>query len=145
MAQIKSRRFNAPKPMNVDGRAIFVNDTADVTVAQAVNDTIDFKIPAGMEVSRVAYHATDMDTGTPALAFKVGYAAINASSTLVADDDYFSAAKAIGQAVGGDDLYFPPITFEEDVYLRFTCTTIAATFAAGVLSVSVAGNCVGPK
>lgn len=143
MAQVKADRFAIQKPSTVDGRAVFINDKATIAAALAVNDTVDFKIPAGTEVSALRYYATDMDTGTPALAFKVGYKSV--SGTTYDDDDYFSAARAIGQADGGAELFFPPITFEEDVMLRFTCTTIAATFAAGTLYASVAGNSVGVK
>ena len=51
MAQIKSNRFSHPKPMPLDGRAVFVNDTATIASAPAVNDTIDFPLPAGLEIS----------------------------------------------------------------------------------------------
>lgn len=146
MAQTKAQRFNIAKPAPMDGRAVCINDKASIASAPAQDDTVDFFIPAGTEipVGGVSYFATDMDTGTPALAFKVGYKGI-ASGSALDDDDYFSAARAIGQAAGGDTLYAPSITFDEDVYLRFTCTTVAATFAAGTLSVSVIGNSVGPK
>jgi len=151
MAQIKSRKFNLPLFSQGDGAAAFINDSAAVTVAQAVNDTIDFKIPKGLELSFLRAYATDMDTGTPALAFKVGFAPINGSTVVAngvsvsADDDYFSAAAALGGSAGGTTYNFPPVVFEEDVYLRFTCTTIAATFAAGTLSVSMGGAQVGVK
>jgi hypothetical protein len=146
MAQVKAQRATVAKPNPRDGRGVFINDKATIAAALAVNDTVDFLIPAGTEipVGGVSYYATDMDTnGAPALAFKVGYKSVKGST--YDDDDYWSAARAIGQAVGGAHLYAPAITFEEDVYLRFTCTTIAATFAAGSLSASVDGNSVGPK
>ena len=86
------------------------------------------------------------------MAAKIGFAPIT-GSTVVANgvavsgnDTYFSAAAAFAQSAGGQ-VYagFPPIVFEEDVYLRITCTTIAATFAAGTVYASMGGAQVGVK
>lgn len=153
MAQIKSRKFALPMFSTIDGCAAALNDSATVGVAQAVNDTIDFRIPKGFELSMLRLAWTDMDTnGSPAMAAKVGFAPIN-GSTVVANgvavsgnDSYFTAAAAFGQSKGGQ-VYadFPPIVFEDDVYLRITCTTVAATFAAGTVYAAMLGAQVGTR
>lgn len=153
MAQIKSRKFALPMFNTGDGCAAVINDSAAVGVAQAINDTIDFRIPKGLELGMLRLAWTDMDTGgSPALAAKVGFAPINGSTVVAngvavsADDDYFAAAAAIGQTAGGQ-VYagFPPVVFEEDVYLRITVTTAAATFAAGTIYATLIGAQVGIK
>ena len=64
-------------------RAAALNDSATVGVAQAVNDTIDFRIPKGFELSMLRLAWTDMDTnGSPAMAAKVGFAPINGSTVV---------------------------------------------------------------
>lgn len=141
MAQVKSNKFSAPKMTANDGRAVFINDTLTLSANPTAADTLDFFIPKGMEVSYVAYSATDMDThGTPELSMSIGYAAIDSASTLSANATYFKADGVVGQTATGAACVFPPITFDEDVYLRFTVNTDAATFAAGTLRATIGGN-----
>jgi len=144
MTQFKSAKFAAPKMMTNDGCAVFINDSLAIAIAPVVSDTYDFLLPKGFELSYLRILATDMDTGTPALAFSIGYAPV-ASGGPTADTTYFKAAGAIGQAAGGFDCDFIPIAFEEDMYLRLTCTTIAATFAVGTVRATMGGNMVGVR
>lgn len=146
MADTKSSGYLIPQMMPVDGRAIFIPDKADVASAPAVNDTVSFRLPAGLELSQLRFVVPDMDTnGSPALAGKIGYKAVDPASALVADDDYFRATGALGQAAGLVDCSFPPITFQEDVMVQITWTTVAATFAAGTVHMIAAGNAKGPR
>jgi hypothetical protein len=147
MAQIKSSGYTAPKFMKGDGCAAFYTDVASVASAPSVNDTIDFTLPAGLELHLVRLVFTDMDTnGTPLIAFKVGFRKLNDGDTLTADDDYFAAAGQTTARAGGLlDCVFTPIKFNVDVILSVTITAAAATFAAGTVTLVAAGNADGPK
>jgi hypothetical protein len=145
MASIKSRRFHAPKFMPGDGRGMVETDTATISAAPQVNDTVDFHIPAGMEVSIVEIDTTDMDTGgAPALAFSVGYAPMQLETQLTANATYFAAAgQTIARTGGRLSCAFEPIKFEEDAILRLTIGTAAQTFAAGRISAILVGSALG--
>lgn len=147
MASIKAVGFNAPKFMPVNGAAAFINDKVALASAPAVNDTLDFLIPAGMEVASVQIQCDDLDSnGAPTIAFSAGYAPVASDSTLAANATYFAPVGQTTARTGGRLLCaFKPIKFEEDVMLRLTIGTAAATFAAGEVHAIVAGNCVGPK
>jgi hypothetical protein len=147
MANTKAVRFNAPKFQPVTGAAAHFADYANVTAA-AVSDTFDWLIPAGVEVSSVVVQTQGaLDTnGSPTLAFKLGYLPADSTSSLAAVDNYFAAAGNTGLRAGGRiTCAFEPITFNEDVIVRMTITTAAATIAAGRLWTIVSGNCNGPK
>jgi hypothetical protein len=149
MAQTKSTKFNRPTLSHVDGRAVFLNDSITVSANPTAADTHDFRIPKGFEVSRLRLYVPDMDSST-GLAGKVGFAPIGASTVIAngvssaGNDAYFAAAGAFGQTAGAVECDFPPITFEEDVYLRITWTVAASgTFTAGTIRSTMGGNCVG--
>lgn len=144
MAQVKSTNFNLPSRMPVDGRAVFLNDIGPVATNPVANDTLDFKIPPGLEISMVRF-AIPAALASSGLAAKIGYAPINSGSTLTADDDYFRAAGVFGTSAGLVDCNFPPITFQEPVYLRVTWTVTATGFAAGSVYSVVGGNANGPR
>ena len=145
MPQFKSARFAHPKAMPVDGRAVYVNDTAAIAVAPLVNDTIDFPLPAGLEISSLKLWSSDMDTGTT-MAVSVGFAPVNPASTLAANATYFvPTGTAFGRTAGGITPAFAPITFQEPVFLRVTVTAAATGFAAGTVACSVGGNANGPR
>jgi len=147
MANTKAVRFNAPKFMQAEGLAVHINDYC-VPTAAASGDTFDFYIPAGLEITNVAVQSAAFDTnGTPTLAFKLGYLAVDSTSSLTAVDNYFAAAGATIMRGGGRLVCaFEPITFNEDVIVRLTLTASAATFAAaGKLWAIVSGNANGPK
>lgn len=147
MASIKAQRFFAPKASNVDGRAVFINDKVVLAANPTAADTLDFFVPAGTEISSVVIKPDDLDTnGSPTFVFGVGYAPVSASSSLAANATYFAAAgQTAAQSGGGLTCYFKPITFQEDVMLRLTVGTAAATFAAGEIHAIVGGNSIGPK
>lgn len=147
MASIKSVGFLSPQATPNDGRAVFVNDKVVLSANPAVADTLDFRIPAGMEVSSIDLYADDLDSNaSPTLATSWGYAPIDPNSSLTAVPAYFAAAgQTIGRAAGGQRLAFKPITFQEDVYLRGTVGAQSATFAAGELHAIVGGNSKGPR
>lgn len=146
MANTKAVRFNAPKYMPVDSGAYHFNDYCSPAAA-AVSDTFDYYIPAGVEISALAVQSDALDSnGSPTLAFKVGYLAVDAASTLTPVDNYFAAAgQTIARAGGRLACAFAPIKFNEDVIVRITVTTAVATLAVGKLWTIVSGNCDGPK
>lgn len=149
MAQVLSLKFRRPTLSHVDGRAIFINDEATQPTNPVANDTLDFRIPKGLELSSLKFIVPDMDAST-GLAGKIGFAPIDGSTVIAngvsssGDDDYFRAAGALGQAAAAFECDFAPITFESDVYLRITWTvTASGAFTAGTVRATMAGNCVG--
>lgn len=146
MANTQAKKFSAPKTMNVDGRAVFYTDKATVAAA-ATNDTVDFVLPAGLDLMQMAFVFDDLDSnGAPTAAFKAGYTPVDASSSLAPNLTYFAAAgQTTAQAGGRYQCAFKPIKFEEDVIVRLTWTTGAATFQAGDVVMVAAGNGVGVK
>lgn len=147
MASIKANGFMNPKFMPVTSAAAAIIDTASITANPTAADTIDFFVPAGIEVFGVEIQATDMDTnGAPTFAFSVGYAPVDPASSLAANATYFAAAGQTTFRTGGRlRCDFRPITFNEDVMLRLTVGTAAATFAAGTVDAIVIGNMHGPR
>jgi hypothetical protein len=146
MANTKAVRFSAPKFMPVDGGSAHFADYVNVTAA-ALADTFDYLIPAGVEVSSVAFQSGALDTnGTPLLTFKAGYFPADSTSSLAAVDNYFAPTGTTSLRAGGRiPCSFEPISFNEDVILRITVTAAAATLAAGRLWSIVTGNCNGPQ
>lgn len=154
MAEIKSLKFARPLPMTGDGRGVWIPDSASVTVAQAANDVLAFSVPPGFELADLQLRVSDMDTnGAPTMAAKVGYRPRSGAATMkvngvagvAADDDYFRATAALGQAAAVIDCDFDPIRFDDGADLIVTFTTAAATFAAGTVKTRMAGNMVGPN
>lgn len=148
MASTKSQKFTAPKFMAGDGCATAYVDTVSVASAAqlAVNDTLEFAIPAGAEVFSIEIQSDDLDSnGTPALAFKAGYRSIASEPTLTTNDSYFGTGLQIGRSAGRTILSFKPITFNEPVALVLTVTTASATFAAGEIAAIIGANCVGVR
>lgn len=147
MASIKAKGFNSPKFMPVDGCSTAIIDIVSLTTAPAANDTLDYFIPAGLEVFGVSIQCDDLDSnGTPTFAFQAGYTPVNPASSLSPALTYFAGAGQTTARTGGRLVCaFKPIKFEEDVILRLTVGTAAATFAAGDVITIVEGNTVGPK
>lgn len=146
MANTKAVRFNAPKFQPISGEAAHFNDYCNVTAA-AVNDTFDYMIPAGVEIAAVSVQAPALDTnGSPTLAFQAGYLPADPTSSLAPALTYFAPAGQVTARAGGRlGCSFEPISFNEDVIVRITVTTAAATLAPGRLWTIVSGNCNGPK
>lgn len=147
MANTKAVRYTAPKFMSPEGFTRRYSDYVNVTAA-ATNDTFDWFIPAGVDVSSVALQTqAAMDTnGTPTLAYKLGYLPVDSTSSLAAVDNYFAAAGATGLRAGGRiECAFEPIKFSEDVIVRLTVTAGAATLAAGRLWLIATANCDGQQ
>lgn len=119
--------------------------------AGAANDVYRFGIiPAGFEVHSVVLANDDLDSsGSPTIAFKMGYTPVSsAEGSLTANDAYFVAAGDTSlQAANGGKVYsrFDPIKFEQDVFLDITLSAGAATFATGSVWVTVIGRNVGVK
>lgn len=138
MAQIKSKRFSNPRTPMMNGGGFSLIDSAVLSANPTANDTMDFILPKGMQLGRLAFYVPDMDSST-GLAAKVGWyplsgttATLNGTAGVSNDDDYFRAAGAFGQAAGLVDCGFVPCVFEEDVMIRITWTVAASgTFTAG--------------
>jgi hypothetical protein len=146
MANTKAVRFTAPKFMPVSGEAAHFCDYVNVAAA-ALADTYDYMLPAGVELSSLAFQSGALDTnGTPLLAYKAGYFPADSTSSLAAVDNYFAPAGTTSLRAGGRvPCSFEPITFNEDVIIRVTVTAAAATLAPGKLWAIASGNCNGPK
>lgn len=143
MAQVKSVEFALPKPQTNDGCGVFINDRLAVATNPVATDTLDFIIPKGIEVSMLKfYHDALAASG---LAGSIGYAPVDPASSLAASASYFKAAGTFGLTATGFECWFPPITFEEDVYLRITVTVTATSFAAGSIYATIGGNMVGVR
>lgn len=150
MAAFKSNLYNAPQFMPGDGCGVVLTDTLTVSANFTANDTIDFKIPAGMEVTTIEIDSTRIDTnGVPTLAYQAGYSPIQSDTQYTAALTYFAPASGItvGRVVNGNrtSLNFKPIKFEEDMNLRLTVNAVAATFAAGEVRVILHGSARGVR
>lgn len=145
MASTKSRDYLIPKLMPVAPAAIVINDRATVSANPTANDTHDFLLPAGIELSKLWFKVPDMDAST-GMAGKIGYAPADPSSSLTPVDDYFRAAGALGQAAAQIDCDFVPIKFNEDVKIQITWTVQASgSFTAGTIYMTALGNGMGPR
>jgi hypothetical protein len=147
MANFKSLRAAGPAFMPVDGCGMFITDKYTFASNMADGDTLDFRIPGGMEVVGVQIQCDDLDTDAiPEIVFGAGYTPVDAASSLSPSLEYFAAAGQLTAGTGGRlECSFKPIKFEEDVWLRITIATNAQTFAAGDIAVIVSGNGVGQK
>jgi hypothetical protein len=150
MAALKSIGFSTPQFTPGNGVAAILNDLIALNANPVVADTIDFRIPAGFEVSSIELDSTRMDTnGAPTLAYQAGYAPIQADTQYAANLTYFAPASGItvGRVANGNrvSLNFKPIKFEEDMLLRLTVNAVAATFAAGELRAILHGVSRGVK
>ncbi len=150
MPSFKSSGYFAPQYMPGDGVGMALTDFVTLSANPLVNDTLDFRIPAGMEVASIEIDSTRIDTnGAPTLAYQAGYAPIQAETIYSAQPTYFGAASSItvGRVVNGNRavLNFKPIKFEEDVMLRLTVNANAATFAAGEVRAIIYGSARGVR
>ncbi len=147
MANFKAQKALAPAFMPVDGCGIHLVDKIAVAANFTAADTVDFRIPGGTEVVGVEIQCDDLDThGTPTIVFSAGYTPVDTGSSLSAALTYFApAGQTTAQAGGRLRCAFKPIKFEEDVFLRLTIATAAATFAAGEIAAIVYGNANGQK
>lgn len=147
MASLKSLKFTQPKPMNVDGRAVLFSDSYALAANPTAADTIDFHLPAGVELHELKFDFPDVDTnGAPTFAWKAGYRKAKSGDALTAAPTYFAGTgQTTGQATGAYQCRFAPIKFEVDVIIEITIEVAAATFAAGTVRMNAAYNCVGPK
>ena len=144
MASNKSAAFSSPKFMAGDGCGTNYVDKVVLGAAPAVNDTLEFAIPAGAQVVSIEIESDDLDSNaTPLLTFKAGYKSTAAEPQLATNDSYFGTGLTIGRAAGRTILSFKPITFDEPVALVLTVTAAAATFAAGSVTAIAGANCVG--
>lgn len=153
MAQVKSIKFNYPSFNNVSGDTVTLTDKLVLTTNPVAADTLDFKIPKGIEVCKIRLvfpAAIDSSTGLTA---KIGFVSLVASATQVVKDGVltnnndaaFFATAAFGRAAGLLELPIDPTVFEEDVYLRITIGATATTFAAGYIRSVITGNMQGVK
>lgn len=142
MASIKAAQFLAPKFMAGDGCGTIYVDTATISAALAVNDTIEFAVPAGAQVCGLEIDTDRLDTGA-GLTFKAGYKSIAAEPTLATNDSYWGTGLTLGRAAGRTVLAGKPITFNEPISVMLTVTAIAAGFQAGTVTAVAPANCVG--
>lgn len=147
MASLKSLKFNQPKPMNVDGRAVLFSDTYALAANPTAADTIDFHLPAGAELHELKFDFPDLDTNvSPVFAWKAGYRKANDADSLTPVDNYFATTgQTTGQSTGAYQCRFVPIKFDVDVIIGITVEVASATFAAGTIRMNAAYNCIGPK
>lgn len=126
-ASLKAVQANAKAAMSPgDGRAVFMDDKAVLGTGflgtPALNDTIDYFVPAGTRVDDLSFVVDDCDTGTT-FQVSIGYRPIATSDgPLAANTTYFAAAGAFAQAAGRIECVFKPITFQQDVWLTLTVT-----------------------
>lgn len=133
------------------GNAWAADDTTTVSAALTTSDRLDvLRVARGVRLTELFSTNGDLDTGTPALAYKVGYRKVNTDGALADNDSYFgSALTALQAPVTGaapTRYAFAPITFEEDVFITVTPTTGAAALAAAADVVFYArGEMIGGK
>jgi hypothetical protein len=149
MANIDSATLNDNGYMQAFGNAVVATGSVAVTTPSD-NDVIRImKIPAGSRVSALIIANADLDSnGSPALAGSIGYAPVVSGDGPTASAAYFAAdGQTVLQAANDGKLYakFAPVTFEKDVYLTFTVTEPAATFAAGSIYAVALGTARGVK
>lgn len=147
MTALKSTKYTQPKAMNVDGRAVLFNDSYALAANPTANDTIDFHLPAGVEVNTLRFEFPDVDTNvSPAFAWKSGYRKAKSADTLTAVANYFAlTGQTTGQSKGVYECQFAPIKFDVDVIIEITVEVASATFAAGTIYMKAGCNCIGPK
>jgi hypothetical protein len=153
MASIKAQRAAGPKFLQVDGGHFVETDKVVLGASPGVGtpiaaDTIDFLIPAGAQLTDLAFQLDDCDTATT-FVFGVGYRAASAADAvaLPTNATYFTAAgQTTGQAGGRLTCAFKPIKFEVDVYVQLLVGT-APTGISGNPEIHIlAGyNCPGTK
>lgn len=141
MASLKSQKALSPQPMRVDGTGVDLVDKIvlglPATAAGAVGtpaaaDTIDFRVPAGSQVTGMQFQLDDSDTGTT-FVFGVGYRTVSTddAAALPTNATYFAAAgQTTGQAGGRLVCAFKPITFQVDVYIQLLVGTAPTGIAA---------------
>jgi hypothetical protein len=146
MATYYGQKAKVPAMNPCDGRCVQLVDKYASTSFADSDEIRLVRIPAGFEVGVVQLQFADIDAhNTPEIVFRAGYRACDSGSDLTADDEYFAAAgQTTGQAGGRLNCAFPPIRFEEDVWLIVTVNTDAATDAAGDIYGIVIGSAVGP-
>lgn len=145
MASQKSVAFHAPQYMPGDGVGMVITDKVVATSAP-LNETFDFKIPAGMEVTNVEIQTDALDSGTDTIAFSVGYSPIQSDTVYTEDLTYFAAAGQTTMRAGGRlTCAFKPKKFEEDVMLRVKLGAAANVFAAGEVHAIVIGSAKGVR
>lgn len=120
--------------------AVSEDDTAVITAALAVGDTIDLvKLAGGTRLQSLEKFNGDCDTGTT-LQYRLGYRSAKPDGVLVANDAYFGTGLTdLQAAVTGASptrYSFAPITFNEDVII-FATVTAAATGMTGTPSITM--------
>lgn len=155
MASLKGQKALSPQPMRVDGTGCDIVDKIVLGLASGVAgavgtpaaaDTIDFRIPAGFQLTALGFQLDDSDTSTT-FVFGVGYRAVDPASTLTPSSVYFAAAgQTTGQAGGRLTCAFKPITFQEDVFVQLVVGTAPTGIAANPeIWMIASGNQIGPK
>lgn len=144
MAQYKAAGLsNGSAFMQAFGNTVTEVDTVTVSAALAQNDTVDLiRIARGTKLISLETFNTDVDTGTAALAYKIGYRKVDSTGSLTDDDDYFGSSLTAWQAAvaaSAPTRYaFAPITFDEDVYITATCTTAANALSTAATITTIA-------
>lgn len=127
------------------GNAVVTFGSATVSAASANGDKYrPCRIPGGTKVHRVVVKNTDLDSGTPAILCKIGYAPLDGSA---GDDDALGGAGLTILQAAATTTYeiFPPVLVEKDSYLQIEVTTGPGTGATGTVSAKVEGEAVGVR
>jgi hypothetical protein len=132
------------------GNAWCGDDAATPPAALTTADTIDLiRIPRGVRLTELFKTNGDFDTGTT-LQYSLGYRPVDADMGPPPVANYFgSALTDLQAAVTGaapTRYAFPPITFDQDVFITLT-PTANATGVAGTPTITVyaRGEMVGGK
>jgi hypothetical protein len=153
MASLKAQKATAPAFMPNDGRGMFLTDLARLGAAAGgglgtpvATDTIDFFVPAGLQLCNLSFVMDDCDTGA-AFVFGVGFRAATTGSSLATNATYFAAAgQTTGQAGGRLNCSFKPIQFEEDVFIQLLVGTAPVGISGNPeIHMIAEGNARGPK
>lgn len=125
MASFKGNKATFPAPNRVDGTSVDVVDKIALTAVPAATDTIDFLLPAGVQLVGLTTINDDMDTGTTLL-YSVGYRPVDGSNPAAVTDYFAAAGQTAFRAAGRVEYTFKPIVFEYAVYVSFLIGTAAS-------------------
>jgi hypothetical protein len=118
-----------------------VNKTHAITTAMLASGIVTalFRMPAYTRYISLYANASDMDTGSPALALDLGIAGV--SDTTYDDVDCFLDGSTIGQAgTGGEQVILKAgagLIIPVEHWVTLTAATAAATAAAGTLQLGM--------
>lgn len=148
MASLKAQNALTPKKMGVNGDGVFIHGKYVAAAAPVAGDTIDFLLPAGIQLCTLRFILDDSDNGA-AFVFGAGYRAVDPANAaaLPTNATYFAAAgQTTGQAGGVLECAFKPIQFDVDVYVQLLVGTAPTAITGNPeIHMVAGGNQVGPR